>query len=79
MQCTACYLTSSYCASEAIGALRLARKEVERIHGPLARMPFLVTDNGSSFITRRFQQPMKDPFRHVRIQYRAPTQLGLLE
>ena len=75
----ACHLTSSYCASEAIAALRLARQEAEHIHGPLSRMPFLVTDNGSSFIARRFQQHLKDQFRHVRIQYRTPTQLGLLE
>lgn len=75
----ACHLTSSYCASEAIVGLRLAREEAERMHGPLARIPFLVTDNGSSFIARRFQHHLKDQYRHVRIQYRTPTQLGLLE
>ena len=75
----ACHLTSSYCAHEVIAALRLARQEAERIHGPLQRIPFLVTDNGSSFIARRFQDHLKDQFRHVRIRYRTPTQLGLLE
>lgn len=75
----ACQLTSSYCPSEAIAGLRQARQEAERIYGPLSRMPFLVTDNGPSFIARRFQQHMKDQFRHVRVQYRTPTQLGLLE
>jgi putative transposase len=75
----ACHLTSSYCAAEAIHALGLARQEAERIHGPLAKMPFLVTDNGSSFIARRFGSYLKDLYRHVRIAYRTPTQLGLLE
>jgi transposase InsO family protein len=75
----ACHLTSSYCASEVIAALGMARREAERIHGPLKHIPFLVTDNGSSFIARRFRKHMKDRFRHVRIQYRTPTQLGLLE
>ena len=72
-------LTSSYCALEAIEALREARGEAERIHGPLAKTPFLVTDNGSSFIARRFGAFIKERYAHVRIQYRTPTQLGLLE
>lgn len=75
----ACHLTPSYCAIEAIRALGLARQEAERIHGPLGKIPFLVTDNGPSFIARRFGAYIKDLFSHVRIQYRTPTQLGLLE
>ena len=75
----ACHLTSSYSATEVLHGLRLARQEAERIHGPLEKMPFLVTDNGSSFIARRFGDYVKDRFSHVRIQYRTPTQLGLLE
>ena len=74
-----CYLTSSYCAAEVIHALRLAQGEAERIHGPLAKTPFLVTDNGPSFLARRFGQYTEGLYRHVRIQYRTPTQLGLLE
>jgi putative transposase len=74
-----CHLTSSYSAIEVIYALKLARQEAERIGGPLAKRPFLVTDNGSSFIARRFTSFVKDQFRHVRIQYRTPQQLGLLE
>ncbi len=74
-----CHLTSSYSAHEVIAGLRLARQEAERIHGTLTRMPFLVTDNGSSFLARRFQDHLQDQFRHVRIRYRTPTQLGLLE
>lgn len=51
----------------------------EAIHGPLTKQPFLVTDNGSSFIARAFGRYVRDDFAHVRIQYRTPTQLGLLE
>jgi len=75
----ACHLTSSYSAVEAIRALELAREEAERICGPLQKTPFLVTDNGPSFIARRFGRFIEDLYRHVRIQYRTPTQLGLLE
>jgi len=75
----ACHLTSSYSAVETAYALKLAREEAERIGGPLTRPPFLVTDNGSSFIARRFAAFVRDQFRHVRIQYRTPQQLGLLE
>jgi len=51
----------------------LARTEAERIHGQLAKNPFLVTDNGSSFLARRFQRHIRDRFAHVRVQYRTPT------
>jgi putative transposase len=75
----AAYLTDSYSAAEAIRALSIARAEAERLCGPLAKRPFLVTDNGPSFIARRFGAYLKDLFSHVRIRYRTPTQLGLLE
>ena len=75
----ACHLTPSYSAAETTYALKLALEEAERIVGPLTKWPFLVTDNGSSFIARRFTAFVKDQFRHVRIQYRTPQQLGLLE
>src|SRR3990172_7522769 len=75
----ACHLSASYSASETAFALKLAREEAERIHGPLAKRPFLVTDNGPSFIARRFVAFVQDQFSHVRIQYRTPQQLGLLE
>ena len=75
----AAYLTDSYSAAEAIEALGLARREAERLCGPLAKRPFLVTDNGPSFMARRFESYLKGLFSHVRIRYRTPTQLGLLE
>jgi putative transposase len=75
----ACHLTPSYSAAETAYALKLARAEAERIHGPLVKRPFLVTDNGSSFLARRFVAFVRDQFSHVRIRYRTPQQLGLLE
>jgi putative transposase len=75
----ACHLTASYSAVEAAHALKLARTEAERLHGPLAKRPFLVTDNGPSFIARRFTVFVAEQYRHVRIRYRTPQQLGLLE
>ena len=75
----ASHLTDSYSALEVSHALDLARQEAERIHGPLRQLPFLVTDNGPSFIARYFRQHVKDSYWHVRIRYRTPEQLGLLE
>jgi len=75
----ACYLTDSYSAANANFAIDLARAEAENIHGPLEKMPFLVTDNGPTFIAKKFYRHIKDLYSHVRIQYRTPTQLGLLE
>ncbi len=75
----AAHLTHSYSAGEVIKALDSARCEAERLCGKLAKHPFLVTDNGPSFVARRFNNHLKDRFRHVRIRYRTPTQLGLLE
>jgi len=75
----ACHLTHSYSAVEVSYGLKLAREEAERLHGKLSKPPFLVTDNGSSFIAKRFTKFVADQFSHVRIRYRTPTQLGLLE
>lgn len=84
----ALYLTPSYSACEASHALRLAVQAAQRLHGPLTRPVFLVTDNGPSFIARRFQATLAgieiaglgvSAFSQVRIAYRTPTQLGLLE
>jgi len=84
----AVYLTHSYSAAEAAKALRLAVTEAQRCHGPLQKPVFLVTDNGPSFIARRFRQELESlrigatgvsAFSQVRIGYRMPVQLGLLE
>jgi transposase InsO family protein len=75
----ACHLTYSYSAQEVAHGLKLAREEAERIHGPLPKPPFLVTDNGPSFMARRFAAFVAQQYSHVRIRYRTPEQLGLLE
>jgi len=75
----AAHLTSSYSALEVTKALERARAEAERLCGPLTKRPFPVTDNGSSFVARRFGAYVKDLYAHVRVRYRTPTQLGLLE
>lgn len=76
----ACHFTPSYRASDCVEALEKAKKEAERLCGPLTKPVFLVTDNGSSFLARRFVEFLTpNEFQHVRIQYRTPQQLGLLE
>jgi putative transposase len=75
----ACHFTPSYSARDVTVALDAARAEAERLHGPFEQMPFLVTDNGPSFVARAFRQHIDGQYAHVRIQYRTPTQLGLLE
>ena len=75
----ALHLTPSYAAPEINTAIDHARAEAERLHGPLETIPFLVTDNGSSFLAKRFQAHIAGQFRQVRTRYRTPQQLGLLE
>ncbi|MBF0140720.1 MAG: transposase [Magnetococcales bacterium] len=67
----ACHLITSYSAAECNKAMDKAIAEAERIHGKLNKRPFLVTDNGSSFLAKRFQDFISDGFQHVRIQYRT--------
>lgn len=75
----ALHLTPSYAAPEVNRAIDLAIAEAERLHGKLEKRPFLVTDNGSSFLAKRFQAHIQGQFAHVRTRYRTPQQLGLLE
>lgn len=44
----ACHLTPSYSAREVSAGLDQAVAEAVRLHGPLDKIPFLVTDNGAS-------------------------------
>jgi putative transposase len=79
--------TASYSAAEGLDAIREAVAEAERLHGHLQEPVFLVTDNGSTFIARRFAWGLKelltsegaDLLQHVRIGYRMPEHMGLLE
>ena len=73
------HLTWSYCASEVVEGLRQAGAEAKRLHGPLTKPPCLVTDNGPSFAAKRFSRYVDGRYAHVRIRYRVPTHLGLLE
>jgi transposase InsO family protein len=75
----AIHLSSSFDAASLIVGVEKAKAEAERLHGPLARRPTLVTDNGSSFLSRRFQEHIAGSLEHVRTRYRTPEQLGLLE
>lgn len=77
----ACHLTDSFSAAEVKCGLDHARSEAERIHGgPLPVSPTLVTDNGVSFTAQAFTKHMREiGMEHVRIRYRTPQQLGLLE
>lgn len=75
----ALHLTPSYAAAEVNVAIDAAQAEAERLHGPLETIPFLVTDNGSSFIAQRFRKHIEGQFAQVRTRYRTPQQLGLLE
>ena len=52
----ALHLTASFSAVEVGFAVEQARAEAERWHGSLEKVPFRVTDNGSSFLARRFQK-----------------------
>ena len=75
----AAQITHSYSAREVTRVLDQAREEAEAISGPLTQQPHLVTDNGSSFTARLFRKHAREDYEHVRIRYRTPTQLGLLE
>ena len=73
------HFTASYRAQDITAALEAARSEADRLHGPLTKTPFLVTDNGSSFLARHFRTHIDGKYSHVRTQSRTPTQRGLLE
>jgi len=75
----AIHLSPSFDAASLIVGIEKAKTEAERLHGPLLRRPTLVTDNGTSFLSRRFQGHIAGSLDHVRTRYRTPEQLGLLE
>jgi len=75
----ALHLSPSFDAASLIVGVEKAKAEAERIHGLLVRRPTLVTDNGSSFLSRRFEGHIAASLDHVRTRYRTPEQLGLLE
>ena len=74
-----CHFKWNDTAAEVNRALDMARADAQRLHGGFEKVPLLVTDHGSSFMTRRFQEHIRGLLRHVRIAYRTPVQLSLLE
>ena len=58
----AVYLTPNCSALAATEALALARQEAERLCGPLVKPPFLVSDNGSTFIAKRFVEFTREDY-----------------
>ena len=75
----ACYLTPTHNTAAVIQGLTLAQQEAASHYNELPARPRLVTDNGSPFISQKFASHIEDQFDHVRIQFRTPEQLGLLE
>lgn len=75
----ALHLSPSFDAASLIVGVDKAKAEAQRLHGPLVQRPTLVTDNGSSFLSRRFEGHIAGSLDHVRTRYRTPEQLGLLE
>lgn len=75
----ALHLAENNNAAALIVAIDKARAEAERVHGPLAKPPILVTDNGPNFLARRFRAHIAGQLSQVRTRYRTPEQLGLLE
>ena len=76
----ACHFSAaSYRAADVNAALDTARTEASGCTEPLTTTPFLVTDNGPSFLARAFRRHIDGDYTHIRIAYRTPTQLGLLE
>ena len=76
----ACHLTPSYSARDCADAMENALNEAERLTGEKPKNVKVVTDNGSSFLAKRFRDVLNDyGFDHFRIRYRTPSQLGLLE
>ena len=74
-----CHFKWNDTAAEVNRALDTARADAQRLHGGFEKVPLLVTDNESSFMAHRIQEHIRGLFTHVRIAYRTPTQLGLLE
>lgn len=75
----ALHLSPSNDAAAVTVAIDQALDEARRLHGPLTTVPTLVTDNGSTFLSKLFRAHIEGLFSHVRTRYRTPQQLGLLE
>jgi len=73
--------TDSFCSKNIILALEEALKKANSIFGAILYKIRLITDNGISFTSRRFQKYLNSAgiFNHIRISYRSPELIGLVE
>jgi len=80
--------TRSYSGKEGTLALKEAITEAERLCGPLEGKIYLITDNGTTFVSGYFAKELKkqiiegrdiEIFEHVRIGYRMPEHIGSIE
>ena len=75
----ACHLMLFQNAIMVTSGLNNAVGEATRLHGMPMEPPRSVTDNGSVFTSRQFQESIADGFEHFRTRDRTHEQLGLLE
>ena len=80
----ATHITFSLSAKEGIKALEKAYEKARSLHqGSFEGPVTLVTDNGSTFIAKRFRDLLRrnfeNFFRHIRVGYRSPEQIGVIE
>jgi hypothetical protein len=75
----ACHFTTSDRAQRLTAAPEAARTEAESRHRRRTKTPFLVTDNGSSFLPRHCRSHIDGCYRDVCIHHRTPRQRGLPE
>ena len=75
----ACNFTPSYRTTGVNAAPYAGWADAERLHGPLAKSPFLVTDKGSGGVAWALRRHIDGDYAHVRIGWRKSTQFGLME
>ncbi|MGB5931461.1 MAG: IS3 family transposase [Anaerolineae bacterium] len=73
--------SESHTTQDVVRALEKAREEAIKIHGSLPETITLVTDNGPQMTSKGFLEYLRNSghFKHVRISYRHPTSIGLIE
>lgn len=73
--------SETYATRAVISTLQQALDQAVAIHGSMPGPVRLVTDNGPSFISRGFMAYLREvrAFDHVRVGYRSPELIGLLE
>ena len=75
----ACHLTPSQLTHDASAALEKVRRETAHSGSFYGCVLTQVSNNSACFVSKRFHESADEQLDHVRIQYRIPNQLGLLE